>query len=221
MLKDELFSRITIGKMRMEALSDGVFAIVMTLLVLELKVPDLPRQASAAELSRALKPLVPHFFSFLVTFLISGVFWFLHQVSFHWIHKINRPLMFINLVFLMFVSLLPFSTGMLGHFLGNPVGQMFYFGNALALSLMLNAHWIYARRRGLMTENPEDEAGKKLLSSRLQALPLAFALAFMIAPFSPQYSGFGAMAGMLLQRIREKRMGAAIERTKKAAASRD
>jgi uncharacterized membrane protein len=217
MLKDELFSRISIGKVRLETLSDGVFAIVMTLLVLELKVPDLPRHASSGELGQALRHLLPLFFSFVVTFLISGVFWFLHQVSFHWIHRINRPLMFINLGFLMFVSLLPFSTGMLGHFIGSPVGQLFYFGNALALSLLLNVHWIYARRRGLMTNDPNDEAGKDLFASRLQALPIAFGLALVMAPFFPQYSGFGAMAGMVFQRVREKRMAARIEKSKAAA----
>src|SRR6266478_7181135 len=78
----EMLSRISISKTRIEALSDGVFAIVMTLLVLQLKVPDLPRHASSRELLAALRQEAPLFLTFLITFVISGVFWFTHQLSF-------------------------------------------------------------------------------------------------------------------------------------------
>src|SRR5438445_7772295 len=91
------FPPIALSKGRLEALSDGVFAIVMTLLVLDLKVPDLPRHVATAELAQALKHESPLFLTFFITFLISGVFWYLHQLSFHWIHRLDRKLIVINL----------------------------------------------------------------------------------------------------------------------------
>lgn len=136
---------------RVEALSDGVFAIVMTLLVLELKVPELPREASADELWHAFRELGPTFFSYFVTFTLAGVFWFWHHRAFHELTHVNGPLFALNVAFLSFVSLLPFSTAMLGAFkLRQPVSLACYFGNLLAMALILSALWQYAQRSGLL-----------------------------------------------------------------------
>ncbi len=141
------------NKSRIEALSDGIFAIAMTLLVLEIKVPDLPRDVSPHDLWLAVSAHGFIFFSFCLTFALAALFWFWHHVSFHYISRVDGTIIWINLAFLMFVSLLPYSTAMLGAFtLRQPVSMGFYFGNQLALGLLLNAHWQYARRRGLLTE---------------------------------------------------------------------
>src|SRR6185312_15568220 len=138
MFKDHLASRIHLSKHRLEALADGVFAIAVTLIVLEIKVPELARTASLADVAHALRPQIPALFAYCVTFLICGTFWFLHQMSFHWIAHVDRALLFINIGFLMFVSLMPFSTSMFAHFMGRPIGLMFYFGNASAMGVLLN-----------------------------------------------------------------------------------
>ena len=139
------------NKARLEALSDAVFAIAMTLLVLEIKVPELDRHVDAAALWHAVRALWPVFFSFLITFMLTSLFWFWHHVSLHCIRRVDGVIVWINLVFLMFVSLAPFSTAMLGSFtLHQPVSLAFYFGNQLALGLLLNAYWIYAKRQGLL-----------------------------------------------------------------------
>ena len=91
--------------------------------------------------------LRPQFLTYVVTFLIAGGFWFLHHLTFHFIRHVNQFLVWVNLLFLMFVSLLPFSSGLMGHLLMHPVSQLFYFGNMLAISLLLNLHWHYARRK--------------------------------------------------------------------------
>ena len=93
------------------------------------------------------------FFSFYLTFALAGLFWFWHHISFHYISRVDGIIVWINLAFLMFVSLLPYSTAMLNSFtLHQPVSMGFYFGNQLALGLLLNAHWQYARVRGLISE---------------------------------------------------------------------
>ncbi len=206
MFKDHLASRIHLSKHRLEALADGVFAIAVTLIVLEIKVPELARTASLADVAHALKPQMPALFAYLLTFMICGTFWFLHQMSFHWIAHVDRPLVFANIFFLMFVSLMPFSTSMFAHFMGNSIGLMFYFGNAAAIGIFLHLHWRHACRVGLVNADKESEVERRLFSHRVLALMLGFMTAFVMAPFSPQFCGFAAMAVILTQRMREKRV---------------
>lgn len=170
------------NKARIEALSDGIFAIVMTLLVLELKVPDLPRKVPAAELWHAVLEHWPTFFSFLITFVLASQYWFWHHLTFGRIHRVDKPLLWINLLFLMFVSLLPFSTAMLGRFsLRQPVSLGFYFGNQLAIVVALNAHWQYAVRRGMVPDVPATRSVSALVTALL-AGPILAIIAVAAAP---------------------------------------
>jgi uncharacterized membrane protein len=209
MFQDDLVARVHLSKHRLEALADGVFAIAVTLIVLEIKVPDLERHASTAAIMHALRPQLPALFAYLVTFMICGTFWFLHQMSFHWIARIDRPLVFINIGFLMFVSLMPFSTSMFAHFMGNPLGEMFYFGNAAMMAVFLNFHWNYSRRKGLMTEDDGAAMERKLFQQRVQILAAAFCITVVLTPFIPQYVGIAPAIVLIFQRRREKRILAA------------
>ena len=123
----------TWGKTRIEALSDGVFAIA----------------------------------SFLITFALAGSYWFMHHATFHSIRSITRPVAMLNLPFLMFVSLLPFSTGLLSKLgLGHPVALAVYFSNQLALGLCLNVVWLVARRRGLIETPLPDPAIRFMIGAQ-------------------------------------------------------
>ena len=122
-------SKVTLNKARLEALSDGLFAIVMTLLVLELKLPELPRNTPDEELLHRMRELGPALFAFVITFIVSSAFWLMHHLTFHFIRHTTRVLCWINLIFLMFVSLLPFSTGMVGRFPSRKVALCAYLGN--------------------------------------------------------------------------------------------
>src|ERR1035438_8076871 len=104
---------VTLSKSRIEALSDGVFSIAMTLLVLKLEVPEVMHHSSNEGMLMQLLALAPQFLTYVVTFLIAGGFWFLHHLTFHFIRHVNGVLVWINLLFLMFVALLPFSAGLM------------------------------------------------------------------------------------------------------------
>jgi len=199
---------ILLTKGRVEALTDGIFAIVMTLLVLELKVPDLPHTAGQDEILAKMKELRPFFFSFAITFVLSGSFWFFHHVLFHFVRQVTRPLVWLNIAFLMFVSLLPFSTNFMGHFIRQPIAVMFYFGNQFVLAVLLKAQWIYAERQGLM--NPEaNSVWKKHFAARTTALILGYGAGFVIAFRDPEFSFqvMGIIMGgvLVLMRIRQRR----------------
>jgi uncharacterized membrane protein len=102
---------------RTEAFSDAVIAIAITLLVLEIRVPEVGPHES---LSHALWDLWPKYATFAVSFLTIGVMWVNHHALFERIGRIDRPLMFINLVLLMAVAFVPFPTAVLGDYVDDP-----------------------------------------------------------------------------------------------------
>lgn len=174
------------SKVRLEMLCDGVFAIAMTLLVLELKPPDLPRHAASAEILHALREHGMAFVGFVLSFLLAGQFWILHHVSFNYLRQANRTLAMLTIPFLMFVSLLPFSTSMLTSFgLGERVGLVFYFGNQFMLALFLSVQWLIARRQGLLSES--DGSRKRRQFELVICLhPISFAVALVVALVAPK-----------------------------------
>eukprot|EP01136_Pigoraptor_vietnamica_P024961 Opistho-1_new@78446 len=100
---------------RIEALSDGVFAIAMTILVFNLKDPLEHHTQSDAELLLSLKNMLPAFLSFFLSFMTLGIFWTGQSTQFHYIKTYDRNLNWITLFFLMAVSVLPFTTDVLSH----------------------------------------------------------------------------------------------------------
>jgi uncharacterized membrane protein len=111
---------------RLEALTDGVFAIAMTLLVLNLSITGIPQSSVQAELPRKLLELWPEFFSYIMSFVILGMIWLSHHRIFQYIKRSNPMLMWMNILFLMFVALVPFSTKLMGDYLWKQVPFVVY-----------------------------------------------------------------------------------------------
>jgi uncharacterized membrane protein len=129
---------------RVEALSDGVFAIVMTLLIIEMFVPELEHVETPDQLVPALQGLGPVIFSYVLSFIALGIFWISHHFQFHYIHRTDRVLLWLNLLLLMSVSTVPFSAALLGrHMMAQPA-IILYGCNLIAAGLMLFLHWWYA-----------------------------------------------------------------------------
>jgi uncharacterized membrane protein len=95
-------------------------------------------------------------------------------------------LVWINLLFLMFVSLLPFSAGLMSHLFVHPVSQLFYFGNRLAIAALLNAHWQYAKGKGLL--DAADARQSRRLTLRIRVTAGVFATCLITALFLPAWS---------------------------------
>jgi uncharacterized membrane protein len=124
-----------LSKHRVEALTDGIFAVAMTLLVIELKLPEPGTVHTQAELIRAVALLAPKFISWLISFLVLGVFWFSHHRQFHFVGVVDGKLLSLNVLQLAFVSLLPFSSALVGEFGRAVFSQVFYSGNIVLLAL--------------------------------------------------------------------------------------
>ena len=106
----------TRGLDRIICFSDAVFAIVMTLLILDISVPDIPQGTATAELPARVLDLWPQFFSYALSFLVIGTNWMAHHGTFQYFKSYDRTLMWLNLLFLLSISFVPFPTALLGEY---------------------------------------------------------------------------------------------------------
>ncbi len=186
---------IQLSKGRVEALTDGIFAIAMTLLVLELKIPDLPKNAATQEILHRLGEEMPAFFSFLLSFMYCGLLWILHHMAMHFVRHVRMALVWLNVIFLLTISVLPFSCALLGHFIRNLAAQEIYFGNMVLASSLLWLQWAIARKRGMLNE--DDPRTVRVMGQQLAVMPVALAAAMLVTPYKTT-AGFYAMTLVLL-----------------------
>jgi len=173
---------------RIEALSDGVFAIAMTLLIFQLKVPELPQGASAAALMRDVLALWPQAACFALSFVTAGALWVAHRGQFHYIQRTDRPLLWINIFFLLFVSTIPFVTALVGRYPTYAFAVVLYGANMVLTVLALWCHWHYATRGHRLTSQHLSAAVVRLQSRRILAGPLIYIAAMIFAFWQPWIS---------------------------------
>ena len=152
-----------LGKQRIEALSDGIFAFAMTLLVLDVKIPKLPEPlVNQGVLAQTLLDLWPKFLTFAMSFVTLGFFWAAHHGYSHFLKRTDRYFLWINLLFLLIVVFMPFSTDLLGDYPRHRIAAMVYGCNMMALGLTLYWQWAYATSgHRLAGDNLEPELVRK------------------------------------------------------------
>ena len=164
-----------LSKHRIEALSDGVFAVVMTLLVLEIK-PEMEPHAGDEAVRHMLWALGLPVLTFAFAFLISCIFWNLHHRKFALLRHTNTVHTTLSLIFLFTVTLLPVSVSIYLHAKTSYLAQAVYYGNFTLIALPLLLSWLYARSAGLV-----DPAQPPEITRRLTMRMLAVTLLGMIA----------------------------------------
>ena len=152
---------------RLAALSDGIFAVVMTLLVLDLRVPLVEGLHREAALWHELGMLTPRLLTYLLSFLTLGIFWVGQQTQLNQLARSDRNLTWIHLGFLLGVSLMPFSTGLLAEFTTYRLALAVYWLNLLLLGVVLFAGLAYEARSGLLKQ---DTTAEMLAASRRRIL---------------------------------------------------
>ncbi len=135
---------------RLAALSDGLFAVAMTLLVLDLKVPAAEAIHSDKALLAALSDLAPRLVIYLMSFLTLGIFWVGQQTQLNFLARGDRHFTWIHLAFLFAISLMPFSTSLMAEFIAFRSALLLYWLNVFVLGAVLFASWRYATRAGLL-----------------------------------------------------------------------
>jgi TMEM175 potassium channel family protein len=167
---------------RILALSDGVFAIATTLLILEIAVPT---TTSDADLPKALLGLWPRYLAYVVSFVVIARFWVIHRLAFRLIGRDDGVLVWLNLLLLMFVAFLPFPTAVLGEHAGSPAAAVLYAISVVLASIASAAYWWYASGRGSLLRPDAGRARVRALRARSLSGPVFFALTLPIAVFAP------------------------------------
>lgn len=176
-------------KERLEMLSDGVFAIVMTILVLALVVPPAPAVLTNAQLWHELEQLAPDFLSYFASFMVIGMYWTAHHAMYRFfIKNVDRVMLQVNLLYLSFLSLIPFSAHLIALHFHTPLAFVMYGVNLFAISSMQLFQIVYAVRAHEI-EVDMTELNRRTYAQVLIRLFLTptFAILGMIASFYSPY----------------------------------
>jgi len=142
---------------RLAALSDGVFAVAMTLLVLDLRAPAAEAIHSEHDLLGALAALAPRLVTYMMSFLTLGIFWLGQQTQLDRLSRSDRDLTWLHVAFLFAVTLVPFSTALLAEFMAYRTALLTYWANILLLGVVLYLTWGHASRAKLTREDTAPE----------------------------------------------------------------
>jgi uncharacterized membrane protein len=138
---------------RLAALSDGIFAVAMTLLVLDIHIPSASAIHSEAELCWALTGMAPQWIAYLMSFLTLGIFWAGQQTQLNHLREGSRDLTWIHLAFLFAITLMPLTTRLLAEFITFRMALVLYWLNILLPGAMLYWSWTHATHRRLIKED--------------------------------------------------------------------
>ncbi len=177
-----------ISKSRIETLTDGVFAIVMTLLVLEIAVPQLSHSEAAIELPKQLLKLWPVILSYGTSFIILGFFWIAHDYQFHYIKRANRTLLWITIFYLMFIAFVPFSTSLIGEYGDQQISVIIYGINISIVGFWEYVRWWYATKDHHLVDSDLDPTFITIMSRRFLLGPTIYLIAVAISFVSVQVS---------------------------------
>lgn len=137
---------------RIEALTDGIFAIAMTLLVLALAVPAINGPLSNAAVQNALYGLLHSFYTLVLSFILLALFWTVHHRIFQRIKQVDSILLWINMIWLLFIVLVPFSASLTGKYGDFAISHVIFNINMLGISVFLALNTYYAHLAGHVHE---------------------------------------------------------------------
>lgn len=187
-----------LSKHRIEALTDGIYAVAMTLLVIELKLPAHELIHSQADLINAVGHLIPKFIAWIISFLVLSLFWLGHHRMFQIVRHVDGKLVGLNLVQLGFVSLMPFSSALSGEFGSALFSQIFYSLNMTFLSIMAILIARHIHKHPELCVHPMRESAYRAARFRVGGLIFISAVAVAISLVVP---AAGNMAFMLMMII--------------------
>lgn len=160
--------------------SDAVFAIAITLLALEIRLPSTDATLTNHELAKSLLEIWPKYLGYGISFLVIGSFWIGHHRKFQYIKRYDSKLLLINLIFLMVIAFIPFPASVISEF-GNRTATIFYASVMVLASLLSAALWAYASNYNRLTDPMKDSQNRLIESKRTLAISMVFLLSIGIA----------------------------------------
>jgi uncharacterized membrane protein len=188
-----------IGKQRVEALSDGIYAIALTLLVLELKLPSLGHAATNADLLAALQALLPKVLTWFLSFWVMAILWLSQVRVYHLVHSLTPAMVRLELIQLACVSLMPFSTALIGEHGDLPAASVVYAANMLAITVAGTLRTRELLHHKDLHVDANDPAALNALRMRAWALPACAATAVGLGFFYPGWNMLAMLPMVLLR----------------------
>lgn len=204
-------------KERLETFSDGVFAIVITLLILDIKIPEI----DYSNLPNALIKIIPNLISYVLSFFVIGLFWIGHHTTIDKMKKIDGRFLFYNLLLLLMISILPFPTGLLGRFPFQTLTLVLYGTNLLLINFIsflmtrrciTNPHLVEEKYKKEFTK----ESFRKTNAPMFVGLSIIYFIAIIISFFYPKISygldvlvifiGYIVFIGRMNKSVKEHRL---------------
>ena len=173
-----------IGTTRLEAFSDGVFAIAATLLVLEIDV----NTAGGAQLADQLTRIWPSYLAYVTSFITIGIIWINHHHNMRAIERLDRAFMFINMLLLLDVAFIPFPTKLVAEYLGHQgerPAAIAYAATLLLMAVLFTIWWRYARTGRRLIAPAVSESELRAIDRGFAPGPPLYALVFVLALFTP------------------------------------
>jgi TMEM175 potassium channel family protein len=164
---------------RIESLSDGVFAIVLTLMVFQIRVPDIPLPQAPHDLWNHLMHQAPEFYSYAVSFILVGIYWVAHHNMYHLVKRSTRPLLWMNLVFLMFVGFVPYSVALVGRYADIQRVMIIYGVHLMIISGLLFLQWWYVTRQKNLLVTPLNKEFVRSVDIKILQAPAVCVLAIL------------------------------------------
>lgn len=179
---------------RTEAFSDGVFAIAITLLILEIRVPHV--EGETRNLAALLLEQWPSYAAYILSFLVIAVMWVNHHNMFRYIKRIDNQFLFINSLLLMVITALNFSTALLADYILDPANQqvagMVYAGTGFVIALLFNWLWKHASTNFRLLDRTLDPGLPQAITDQYRFGPLLYVVAFLLM-FISVWLGVGLM----------------------------
>jgi TMEM175 potassium channel family protein len=169
---------------RVEALSDGVFAIAMTILVLNISVPT-AETVSADQLPDALRQVAPQVIVYIISFINLGVLWVGQHNQYHFIDRADRWFLWINILYLLLISFMPLATALLGRYPLQRIALVVYGTNLIAATLVLTLHWRYATCGGRLVRPNLSRRVISLAYRRMLGSAGAYTIALVLSLLAP------------------------------------
>jgi uncharacterized membrane protein len=170
-----------LGLERIVFFSDAVMAIAITLLAINIRVPEIEPALAAGQLAGRLQAIGPSFITLFISFIVVAIYWISHHRYFGYIKRYDTPLILLNFLFLFFIICMPFLDSLLGQYVFVPIALILYTLAIAALGLAMALIWWHASRdhRLISPEFPGDEI--RMINIRLFVAPLVFLVAVPFA----------------------------------------
>jgi uncharacterized membrane protein len=174
---------------RIENLADGIFSIAMTLLVLNLALPEVETGlALTTELHTLLFGQTHKFFNYALSFILLAIFWIIQHQQFHFIKRTDHTHLWINIFSLMFVALVPFSTSLTGDYPNETVAKLFFDLNLFILGSLNVLNWTYATKDYRLVDRSLDPRRIAVGNRRDAVIPVVALLAMVLSLIIPKWS---------------------------------